>query len=109
MLRVMKEVGVFIPFHDNSGKPFSPEDMHCIVDNVTTRFRGCTLHPSLLGVWINQEGVRYRDAIMVIQVVVKDHPGLLPQLIAIASFICKRLNQEEVLVIIRDVGVVSVR
>lgn len=108
MLRAMKEVDVFVPLNDNSGRPFSSEDLRSIEDGVTARFRGCTLHPSLLGLWVNPQGVRYRDAVIIIQVVAEDCPDLVPQLIAIATFIRQQFNQEEVFVTIRDVGVVSV-
>ncbi len=108
MFREMKEVNVFIPLNDNGGRPFSPHDLQCVEESMAARFRGCTLHPSLLGVWISPQGVRYRDAIMVVAVVAEDCPDLLPQLIAIGSFIRQQFNQEEVFMTIRAVGVVSV-
>lgn len=108
MLRSMKEVDMFVPLNDNGGRPFSPEELRSVEDNVTARFRGCTLHLSLLGVWISPQGVRHHDAVMIIEVVVEDCPDLLPQLIAIGGSIRQQLNQKEVFMTIREVGVVSV-
>jgi hypothetical protein len=107
LAKAMQEFNFYVPLNRNDGITITAEALDEIKDDIVTRFGACTLHLSLLGIWINRVGEPYRDRIMIVQVAAEHHPDLESRINAIASLILERLNQECVFVTIRDIGVLS--
>lgn len=51
-----REFGVIVPKYDNSGRRIKPEVLEGIAQNISERFGGVTVYPSVAGCWIPEEG-----------------------------------------------------
>jgi hypothetical protein len=103
----MKQVDIFVPLNDNSGNLASVDKLQYIEEMVISCFGACTLHLSLVGLWVNPRGVRYQDQIMIIEVITPDQPALIQNAVHIGDMICEQFLQEEVFIVFRDVCVPS--
>jgi hypothetical protein len=104
----MKRIVLYVPTTLNNGGAAAEEDLHTIEDLVMDAFGGCTLHPHLLGGWVNDEEERCRDSMLKVEIEADDRPDLLITITAMGGFIRKRLEQDLVFITVEDVGVLLV-
>lgn len=100
--KCMKEVNIFVPTCYNNGEPIPRENLRCIENVVADLFDGYTLNPSLQGVWVNSQGILFRDSVTVVKIVVEDSPKLLVHISEVGELIHELCKQEEVFITIND-------
>lgn len=108
MPKFMKRIEVYVPTTLNNGKAVPVKELRAIQQRVMNVFGGYTFHPNLHGGWLDEERHPFRDAIRKIEINVVDGPQSVMAVIALASFIRRRLGQKAIFVTVEDVGVLFI-
>ena len=70
----MSIVQIFLPLHDNDGRPFAADLFAAIRTELAHRFGGVTafMRSPAVGIWKDDDGVARRDEIVVFEVMTED-------------------------------------
>jgi hypothetical protein len=98
----VKEYDLFVPLYDNDGRPVEPQQFQAL-QQLLDQFGGLTFFPqSNEGFW-TVAGVTYRDAIVIYRVLTSDAQEARQFLSALKERLKEQLQQEEILIVERDV------
>lgn len=102
----MKEYDVFVPLYFNDGRPVGAERFQQLQEALLDRFGGVTFFPQPnKGLW-RMGGVTYRDEIVIYRVIASNAAEARPFLANLKRQLKAELEQEEILIVERDVETV---
>lgn len=102
----MKEYDLFVPLHYPGGEPIPGAKISALKKRLVDRFGGLTHFPqSNEGLW-KLGRITFRDEITILRVLAEDEPGAIAFFHALKREIERDLQQEEVLIIAREVRVI---
>jgi len=99
----VKEYDLFVPLYYNDGSPVEAEKLFELKRRLLNQFDGLTFFPQANEGFWRAAGVTYRDEIVVFRILTADAPEARRFLSQLKQDLKKELNQEEVLIVERDV------
>ena len=102
----MKEYDIFIPLYYNNGKPIEAAKLQELQSRLLDRFEGLTYFPQPnQGFW-KFGGATYYDEIVIYRVISQDASGSRTFLAELKDRLKRELQQEDILIIERDIGAI---
>lgn len=102
-LALVKEYDLFIPLYYNDGRPVEPQQFQALQQQLLEQFGGLTFFPQPNEGFWTVAGVTYRDAIVIYRVLTSDAQAARRFLSALKERLKEELQQEEILIVERDV------
>ena len=99
----MKEYDIFIPLRYNDGKPIDPRLTLSLQQRLLEKFGGLTFFPQVNDGFWTSGGVTFRDEIVIYRVLSSKARLARRFLSKLKDELKKELDQEEILIIERDV------
>jgi len=99
----VKEYDLFVPLYYNDRSPVEAEKLFELKRRLLNQFDGLTFFPQANEGFWRAAGVTYRDEIVVFRILTADAPEARRFLSQLKQDLKKELNQEEVLIVERDV------
>ncbi|NQT13751.1 MAG: hypothetical protein HQ582_13440 [Planctomycetes bacterium] len=99
----MKEYDLFVPLYYNDGSPVEAEKLFELKRRLLNQFDGLTFFPQANEGFWRAGGVTYRDEIVVFRILTADAQESRRFLSQFKQDLKKELNQEEILIVERDV------
>ena len=99
----MKEYDIYIPLNYNDGTPIEARKYQDLQRRLLDHFGGVTFFPQPnKGLW-KMAGITYRDEIVIYRVIAPDARNARQQLTELKERLKAELEQEEILIVERDV------
>jgi hypothetical protein len=98
----VKEYDLFVPLYDNDARPVEPQQFQAL-QQLLDQFGGLTFFPQPNEGFWTVAGVTYRDAIVIYRVLTSDAQEARQFLSALKERLKEQLQQEEILIVERDV------
>jgi hypothetical protein len=98
-----KEYDLFIPLYYNDGRPVEPQQFQALQQQLLDQFGGLTFFPQPNEGFWTVAGITYRDAIVIYRVLTSDAQEARQFLSALKERLKEQLQQEEILIVERDV------
>ena len=100
----MKEYDIFVPLYYNDGSPIEPAKFQHLQALLLERFEGLTFFPQPnQGFW-KFGNMTYRDEIVIYRVISQNSVASRDFLVALKGHLKKEFQQEECLIIEREIG-----
>jgi len=99
----VKEYDLFVPLYYNDGSPVEAEKLFELKRRLLNQFDGLTFFPQANEGFWRAGGVTYRDEIVVFRILTADAQESRRFLSQFKQDLKKELNQEEILIVERDV------
>ena len=99
----MKEYDLFIPLYYNDGRPIEPQKFQDLQQQLLDQFGGLTFFPQPNEGFWTMAGVTYRDEIVIYRVITSNEREERRFLSDLKEWIKEELQQEEVLIVERNV------
>jgi hypothetical protein len=99
----VKEYEIFVPLSYNDGRQVEPEQFRDLQKQLPDHFGGLTFFPQPNEGYWTMAGVTYRDEIIIYRVISSNSRAALRFLSRLKEQLKVRLDQEEILIIEREV------
>lgn len=99
----MKEYDIFVPLNYNDGSPVETRKFQRLQRRLLAEFGGVTYFPQPNEGWWQVGDITYRDQIVIYRVLTDDAPTALRFLKRLKKQLKRSFEQEEILIIERDV------
>jgi hypothetical protein len=99
----VKEYDLFVPLYYNDGRPVEPQKFQALQQQLLDQFGSLTFFPQPNEGFWTVAGITYRDAIVIDDVLTSDAQEARRFLSALKERLKEALQQEEILIVERDV------
>ena len=99
----MKEYDLFVPLYYNDGRQIEAQKFQDLQQQLLDRFGGLTFFPQPNEGFWTMAGVTYRDEIVIYRVITSSEQEARRFLSALKERLKEELQQEEILIVERDV------
>jgi hypothetical protein len=101
----VKEYDIYVPLRYNDGTPVEPRELQTLKQLLVDHFGGLTFFPQPNEGFWTAGGITYRDEIVIYRVVTDKTRGAKRFLTTLKERLKRSLEQEEILITVRDVDV----
>src|SRR5438067_13876953 len=99
----VKEYDLFVPLYYNDGRPVEPQKFQTLQQQLLDQFGGLTFFPQPNAGFWTLAGITYRDEIVIYRVITSDAQEARRFLSDLKGRLKEELQQEEILIVERDV------
>jgi hypothetical protein len=99
----VKEYDLFIPLYYNDGRQVEPQKFQALQQQLFDRFGGLTFFPQPNEGFWTVAGITYRDAIVIYRVITSEAQEARRSLSTLKEQLKEALQQEEILIVEREV------
>ena len=101
----MKEYDIFLPLRYNDGTPIASAKFQDVQARLLDRFEGLTYFPQPNHGFWKFGDITYRDEIVIYRVITQNPAGSREFFAKLKEYLKKEFQQEEILIVERDIGV----
>jgi hypothetical protein len=102
-LALVKEYDLFVPLYYNDGRQIELQKLQDLQQQLLDQFGGLTFFPQPAEGFWTMAGITYRDEIVIYRVITSDAQEARRFLSAVKERLKETLQQEEILIVERDV------
>ena len=99
----MKEYDLFVPLYYNDGRSVEPQRFQVLQQQLLDQFGGLTFFPQPNAGFWTMAGITYRDEIVIYRVITSDEQEARRFLSALKERLKEEFQQEDILIVEREV------